>query len=277
MAIKPIFLFAVIFLSTSQSQAQIIRRPVAAPYIGLGAYSLNHVDVFSFTSNQASLAQLKNTTAGVYAERRFLLSELNNYTAAIAFQTSSGNYGLKTNYFGSADYNETQIGLAYGIKMGSKVDMGAQFNYNGIKIAGYGSTSAVNFEIGTILHVTEKIHTGIHVNNPVGGKFGKNNLEKLPSVYTIGLGYDASEKFFVSSEVQKEEDQPVNVNVGFQYKLIPQVLARAGMATATSSGWLGIGLSLKSLRLDVTTSYHPQLGITPGLLLLFNFNNKDEK
>ena len=193
MTIKPVFLFAVIIFSASQSQAQIIRRPVAAPYIGLGAYSLNHVDVFSFTSNQAALAQLKNSAAGIYAERRFLLSELNNYTAAIAFPTSSGNFGLKTNYFGSVDYNETQIGLAYGIKMGSKVDIGAQFNYNGIKIAGYGSTSAVNFEIGTILHLTEKIHAGIHVNNPVGGKFGKDNLEKLPSVYTIGLGYDASE------------------------------------------------------------------------------------
>ena len=193
MTIKPVFLFAVIFFSASQSQAQIIRRPVAAPYIGLGAYSLNHVDVFSFTSNQAALAQLKNSAAGVYAERRFLLSELNNYTAAIGFPTSSGNFGLKTSYFGSVDYNETQIGLAYGRKMGSKVDIGVQFNYNGIRIAGYGNASAVSFEIGTILHLTEKLHAGIHVNNPVGGKFGKDKLEKFPSVYTIGLGYDASE------------------------------------------------------------------------------------
>jgi hypothetical protein len=51
-------------------------------------------------------------------------------------------------------------------------------------------------------------------------------------------------------------------------------MARAGIETATSSAYFGIGLSLKSFRLDVTTGYHPQLGITPGLLLLFNFNNK---
>lgn len=276
MTIKPVFIFAVIFLSTSLTQAQIIRRPVAAPYIGLGAYSLNHVDVFSFTANQASLAQLQNAAAGVYAEKRFLLNELNNYTAALALPTRTGNFGLKTNYFGSTDYNETQIGLAYGRKMGTKIDIGAQFNYNGIRIAGYGSTSAISFEIGTILHVTDKLHAGVHVNNPVGGKFGENNLEKLPSVYTVGLGYDASEKFFVGAEIQKEEDQPVNVNVGLQYKFIPQLLARFGMETATSSAWLGIGISWKSFRLDVTTSYHPQLGITPGLLLLFNFNNKEK-
>ena len=46
--------------------------------------------------------------------------------------------------------------------------------------------------------------------------------------------------------------------------------------TATSSAWLGIGLNLKSFRVDVTNSYHPQLGITPGLLLLFNFNNNEK-
>src|SRR5450432_1180503 len=88
-------------------RAQVLRRPVAAAYTGLGAYSLNHADVFSFTANQASLAQLKNSSAAVYGERRFLLSELNNYTAVIGLTTHSGNFGLKANYAGFSDYNET--------------------------------------------------------------------------------------------------------------------------------------------------------------------------
>ncbi|MEI2738612.1 MAG: hypothetical protein V9F01_07495 [Chitinophagaceae bacterium] len=93
-------------------------------------------------------------------------------------------------------------------------------------------------------------------------------------MYSFGIGYDASEKFIVSAEIQKEEDQPVNVNAGLQYKFIPQLLVRAGMSSATSAAWLGLGLTIKSFRLDVTTSYHPQLGITPGVLMLFNFNRK---
>jgi hypothetical protein len=258
------------------SEAQILRRPLAAAYTGFGAYSLNHVDVFSFTANQASLAQLKNSAAGAYGERRFLLSELNNYTAVIGLRTSSGNFGIKANYSGFTDYNETQLGLAYGRKLGSKLDIGAQVNYNSIRISnGYGNASAVSFELGTIFHITEKLHTGIQVNNPVGGKFGKDQQEKLSSVYSLGVGYDASEKLLISVAVEKEEEQPVNVNAGFQYKFIPQLLVRAGMSSATSSAWLGLGLTLKSFRLDITTGYHPQLGITPGLLLLFNFNAKN--
>ena len=78
----------------------------------------------------------------------FYLNELNNYTAAIGLPTHSGNFGLKASYYGFSDYNETQIGLAYARKLGNKVDIGAQFNYNGIRIAGYGNASAISFEIG---------------------------------------------------------------------------------------------------------------------------------
>jgi hypothetical protein len=273
--IKSSFILLLSVLSVIDLHSQTLRRPVAAPYTGFGAYSLNHSDVFSFTSNQASLAQLKNPAAGVYGERRFLQSELNNYTAVIAVPTHSGNFGLKAGYSGFSDYNETQLGLAYARKLGNKVDIGVQFNYNGIRIAGYGNTSAISFEAGTVFHITDKLHTGFHINNPVGGKFGKNQQEKLPSVYTAGFGYEASEKFFFSAEIMKEEDQPVNVNAGIQYKFIPQLQARAGISTATSSAWIGLGLSLKFFRVDVTTNYHPQLGITPGLLLVFSFNKKE--
>ncbi|MEI9944458.1 MAG: hypothetical protein WDN26_09605 [Chitinophagaceae bacterium] len=255
---------------------QFLKKPIAVAYTGLGAYSLQQADVLSFSANQASLAQIKNAAAGVYGERRFLLAELNNYSGAFALPTSSGNFGLNVNYYGFSDYNESQLGLAYARSLGSKVDLGVQFNYNNIRIAGYGTASAISFEIGTIMHITDQLHAGIHVNNPVGGKLGKDQQEKLPSVYTAGLGYEVSEKFFVSTEIIKEEDRPVNINAGMQYKFLPQLLARAGVATATSSLWLGVGLSWKTFRVDITSTYHPQLGITPGLLILFNFKNKEE-
>jgi hypothetical protein len=254
--------------------AQALRRPLAAPYIGVGACSINHVDVFSFTSNQAALAGLSTMAAGLYSERRFLLNELNSYTTAIALPTHSGNFGLKVKYSGFSDYNETQLGLAYAKKLGSKTDIGVQFNYNGIRIAGYGNASAISFEAGTIFHISDKLHTGFHLNNPVGGRLGKAQQEKLPSIYSVGLGYDASEKFFFSIELIKEEDRPVNAEAGLQYKMIPQLLVRTGISSATSSVWIGFGFLLKSFRLDAAASYHPQLGITPGLLLLFNPNKK---
>ncbi len=275
--LRTVFFCVLGFNATKDISAQILRRPLAAAYTGFSAYSKDHADVFSFTSNQAALARQKNSEAGVYGERRFLLSELSHYLGVMALPAPGGNFGIKASYSGFSDYHESQVGLAYGKKLGSNIDLGLQFNYNTIRVTGYGSASAFSFEAGTIMHITERIHAGMQVNNPVGGKFFKTKKEKLPSVYSFGLGYDASEKFLLSTIIEKEEDQPVNVNAGIQYKFIPQMMARAGFSSATSSLWAGIGLFLKSFRLDATVGYHPQLGVTPGLLLLFNFNKRSTK
>ncbi|MCB0777451.1 MAG: hypothetical protein KDB99_14155 [Chitinophagaceae bacterium] len=263
-----------VFLFFTDLQAQVLRRPVAAPYTSLGAYSIRHNDILSVTANAASLAQLNDFAAGVYAERRFLLNELNNYSFVAGLPTSSGNFAIGADYSGFTEFNETKLGLAYARKLGSKVDIGARFNYNGIRIAGYGNDAAVSFETGVILHLTDQLHTGVYVSNPVGGKFGKDQQEKISSVYSAGFGYDASEKFLLSVEIQKEEDQPVNVNAGMQYKFIPQLMARLGVSSATSSLWSGVGILFNSFRLDVSASFHQQLGITPGVLLIYQFKSQ---
>jgi hypothetical protein len=60
-----------------------------------------------------------------------------------------------------------------------------------------------------------------------------------------------------------------------QYKFLPQLLARAGIATNSSNLYAGVGLFLKNFRLDVTAGYHPQLGVTPGLLIIYDFKKKN--
>lgn len=205
----------------------------------------------------------------MYGERRFMLADLTSYQLAFALPTSSGNFGLQANYFGTASYNQSKIGLAYARTLG-KIDVGAQFNYHQLKIAEYGNASAINFEAGAILHVSEQLQTGVHIYNPTRVSIGKNGEEKLPFIYSLGLGYDASEKFFIGSEIEKAEDQPVNVNAGLQYSFDEKLFARAGISSATSLFYLGAGFLWNGFRIDVTASVHPSLGITPGLLLIYN-------
>lgn len=198
-----------------------------------------------------------------------MLADLSSYQLACALPTSSGNFGLSGNYFGSAAFNQSAIGLAYGRSLG-KVDIGAQFNYNQFKVEGYGNASTVNFEGGLILHVSDQFQTGIHFYNPTRASIGKNNEEKLPMVYSFGLGYDVSEKFFIGTEIEKIEDQPVNVNAGFQYAFEKKLFARVGISSATSSFYFGAGFLWNGLRIDVAASLHPSLGMTPGMLLVYN-------
>jgi hypothetical protein len=268
---KIICLFFIYIIFANILNAQSLRYSVGMPYINLGAYSTKQLDPFSFTSNQAALAQIKDAGVGIYGERRFLLAENSVYGLAVAVPTKKGNIGLQVNYAGFANFNEQKAGLAYARSLGSKVDVGVQFNYYGYKIPAYNNASTINFEVGAILHVTDKINAGVHVYNPVGAKLGKDGEEKLAAAYKLGLGYDATDNFYFSTEIVKEEDQPINVTGGVQYHFKKQFFARAGFRTDNSTGFAGIGFIVSDFRIDVATSFHPQLGISPGILLIYNF------
>jgi len=254
--------------------AQSLRKPVAASYIGLGAYTTNRANIFSVASNQAALAQIKDPSLGVYGERRFLMAPVNMYTTLFALPTRQGNFAFQADYFGYKNYNESQLGMAYARNVGSKLDIGIKFNYYSFRISGYEGASAVNFEIGAIAHLTDKLNTGIHFYNPVGGALSKTVDEKLSSIYKFGIGYEASDQFLISAEVVKEENLPVNVNAGVQYNFEKQFFARFGIATETASPYAGAGVSWSNFRVDISTSYHPQLGVSPGLMLIMNFKSK---
>ena len=250
---------------------QSLRYSVGMPYLTLSAYSTKQTDPFSFTGNQAALAKMSTGGVGIYGERRFLLADNTIYSVAAAVPTKLGNFGVQVNYAGFQNFNEQKAGLAYGRSLGEKVDIGVQFNYYGYIIPAYQNSSAINFEAGAIFHVSEKLNAGVHVYNPVGGTIDKANDEKLAAAYKFGLGYDASENFYVSTEIVKEEDQPVNVTGGFQYRFKKQFFARAGFRSDNNTGYAGFGFLYEKLRIDVAASFHPQLGVSPAVLLIYNF------
>jgi hypothetical protein len=249
--------------------SQTAKQSFISPYIKTGAYSHKQADVFSFGTNQASLVTARSFSAGVFSERKFMLSDLNLFSAAFALPTTSGNFGLQVHRFGNSAYNETQAGIAYARKLSDYIDVGVQFNYYTMRIAGYGNAAAINFEAGAIFHFTDNLHGGVHVYNPTAGTIGKNEKERLPAVYSAGLGYDASESFFINAEIEKTENLPLSVNASIQYKFSERFLARGGMVSSTSVYFFGAGFILHNIRIDATASVHPQLGVTPGVLLIY--------
>lgn len=256
-------------------QGQNIRYSVGMPYISVSAYSAKQADVFSFKSNQAALAKIQSWGVGVFSERRFLLAENSVYSAAAAFNGGRlGNFGCNVTYAGYSLFNENNIGLSYAKSLGQMVDIGVQFNYYGYRAAGYGNVSTFCFEGGTMFHLSEKLHAGIHAYNPVGGIINKVENEKLASAYKLGLGYDVSEEFFCGAEIIKEEERPVNIIAGMQYHFTKQFFARAGVRTDTGTGFGGVGIAWNGLRLDVAASYHPQLGISPALMFIYTPQQK---
>lgn len=250
----------------AQVTGQAIHYLPSSPYTGMGAYSQHFTDVLSVLGNQAALANIGRAAAGVFAERKFMLA-ITQATGVAALPTKHGNLALVFNYTGADGYSESQVALALAKNLG-KVDLGVRFNYTHIQLPGYGNDATVSIELATLWHINDQWHTGVQIINPVGGRFKKHTAEKLAAVYKFGLGYEASDKVLLSIEIIKEEQRPVNVQAGLQYRFMNKLFARAGIATATTTPFFGVGWQWKSIRTDITANYHPQLGITPGLMLV---------
>ena len=261
-------------IAVGNIQGQIAWKPILSPYLKAGTYSSLHADVFSTTGNQAALAKHSSFSMGVFGERKFMLEELNTFSGAVALPTSSGVFGLQVHQIGNAGFAQRQAGLAYAKALGKKVDVGAQFNYYNIHISGYGDASSLNVEAGAIFHFTEQLHGGLHVSNPTFSRIGKMGEEKIPSVYSFGFAFDASEQFFVGAEIEKAESKSLDVNASMQYVFTKQLLARVGVSSGSSLVFFGIGFKIQDMRIDATASLHPQLGLSPGLMLIYNKSDK---
>jgi len=97
------------------------------------------------------------------------------------------------------------------------------------------------------------------------------NPHILRHVHSMGAGIDVSDKLFTGVEIIKEENQPVDVQAAIHYAFLPQFFVRGGVATQTSNYFAAVGFQLPAFRIDISGSYHQQLGWSPGILLLAKF------
>lgn len=236
---------------------------------GVGAYSTRHTDVFSFLANPASLTQTKHTAAGISSARKFMLSELGDYAIAGNLHAGPGTFGLALLYTGDAAYKEMQAGLAYGRKLGTGISLGVQLNYSSTGVAaGYGKYSAMHGAVGLIMHITPQLHAGIHVSGLSAPGKNKQTVQPSPS-FKIGAGFEPSSGLLITATINKKMYEPVHMSAAVQYLPVKRLLIRLGLESQTASWFTGAGFYKGNIRIDVFAYYHPQLGFTPGMSLIF--------
>ncbi len=275
---KYILLYGCFIFCFAKANAQQFKNNVGSPYISLSAYSKTNTDAFGTYSNTAALGNAKNAAIGLYAERRYGLQELNNINAIVAIPVQAGAFAVTANRYGFEGFSETQLGLGYGRALSEKISVGGKINYYTQQIPSYGTASTLNIEAGMLLHLTPKLNAGISTYNPTGGKFGANKAEQLQSIYKFGLGYDVSNKVNIATEIVKTENEPISLIGAVHYQFEKKFFAKVGLSTLASNFFVAAGIAVNNqFRLDVSIAHHQQLGLTPGVVLLYNFAKKESK
>ena len=219
------------------------------------------------------MAFQKDISFSLYAEQRFLQSELGYYTGGLTLPTKSGAFGLALNYSGFDLYNEQKLGLAYGRLFTKNISGGIQIDYLSTSISEYGTASALTFELGLLIKLSEQISTAVHLFNPVAVKSGFDD-EKIPTLFRLALSYEPSKKILLITEVGKDIDFPARFKAGIEYRIVDALHLRGGIGTNPSQYSLGIGINVQHLKIDLASSYHQVLGFTPALSVNYVFAKK---
>lgn len=219
------------------------------------------------------MAFQKELSFSLFAEQRYLQKELGYYAAGFTLPVKNGAFGLAVNYTGFDLYNEKKIGLAYARLFSQKVSGGIQIDYLSTAVSEYGTSTAFTVEAGLMVKVSAKLSTAAHVYNPVAIKSGFAD-EKIPTLFKLGLSYEAGKKILLLTEVEKDIDHAARFKAGAEYQIADVLHLRGGVATNPSQYSLGAGIRVKDLKIDFAASYHEVLGVTPAISLNYLFGKK---
>lgn len=276
--ISRVLMLTLLIIFSQFLSAQIGNDMLGARSAALGGYNATLFDVWSTNNNQGGLGFLEEMTGGAYYENRFLLSETSYKAGAFVMPVKTGALGLSVSSFGYELYNETKAGLSYGQRFGDKFSVGVQLNYLNTKLTqGYGSKTAVTGAIGAIAKLSKEFTLGVHVYNPSRSKLTNDNNERIPTIMKLGVEYKFSDKvmFVVSSE--KDVDFEARVNAGIEYHITEMFYLRGGISTNPTQYAFGAGMQLKHFKVDLSSSFHQTLGITPAISIVYSKKKHAEK
>jgi hypothetical protein len=241
---------------------------------GMGHASVTLSDVWSSHHNQAGLAWLEQSEAGVFVQNRFLMKELNYGGFAYAHKLNTGSLALTYTNFGYHLYGESKVGVGYGMKFTDMISGGVQLNYHHLRLANnYGRNSALTAELGLQTYLTDRIMLAAHLFNPTRTTLNEYNKEKIPTIMRLGMNYLFSKQVLATIEAEKDIDMKPVFRMGIEYKTSNKLYLRGGIGTHPTLAAFGFGVYAGAVKLDVAASYHQVLGFTPDLSFVYQLKN----
>ena len=266
--ISLIFLFIYPFNSI---RAGIFDEVSGSRSAALGFNSICLTDFWSAINNQAGLASIDRMTTGIFVENKFMIQSLSTKSIALALPLPNGTFGLSLSQFGETEYNETHIGISYGMKLTEKLSAGIQlFHYAINQNNELGRAGVFSFQGGFIYEHDKNFRIAFHFFNP---EFISTNINKpeLAGITKIGMSYRLSGTLEGFLEVQSYTKFGNGINSGIEYRNSDKFAFRIGYSSFSEKITFGIGLKLKNLMLDFSSSMHNALGYSPQLSIIYEF------
>ena len=229
-------------------------------------------DVFSLGSNQAGITSLKYSKIAFEYREHFYSSNTRSLAALAVLPTKAGNLGLYADrYSFEKTLEEVRVGLTYARFFGPKLSLATTINYHRLFISESFAEKTLSFDLGFQYHLTEHWLWGIHLVNPVGLFINEAAAYQLPIKFRLGTSYMMSSQVLLAMESEYDWGQHYDFRLGLEYSILNWLKLRGGTSVNPFQYFAGAGLVFQRIQLDVASSFHPLLGISPQLSVSYGF------
>ena len=237
--------------------------------MAMGNASVGLPTSFSSINNQAAMAFVEQGSFSIFSRNQFFVDGLNQISAAGILTTKSGAFGLALNYEGFDLFNESKVGVSYGLLLAQNFSLGAQLTYYSLNVEQFGNKNSISFDAAIMYKAYDDLYIGAQVINPVQQEITTSSTDNLPTTLKAGFGWLASKNVTITGELMQQfENDPV-VNAGFEYRIVESVALRTGISTNPTLNSFGVGFVIRQIELDVAANYHQILGISPAVSLTY--------
>ena len=243
----------------------------------LGTASVTLSDVWGVIHNQAGLGNVRQTSSGLYYENRFFVKELGLRSIVLALPIKAGTLGTSFTNFGYHGYTENKFNLAFAKAFSHNFSMGIAINSLSTRIPEeHIRFATIAGEIGIRAKPTKELTIGAHVYNPTRSKTGKNTTNYIPTILSLGLGYQVSSTLLLLAETEKDLQQNPVFKAGIEYQPVTHFFLRTGIHTNPLLTSFGFGFQVAHFHVDFSGNYHQTLGISTQLGVSYFLIKKEE-
>lgn len=247
---------------------------------GLGGLGVSLLESDGYLSNSSTLGSLHEAAVSVHTQSRFAGTGIR--AGSIHAILPSGPYaafGLNLEWYGLPEYLKQLVRFGYGRALSEGLTVGASLHYLNWQISQAEPARKVGFDAGLTFKINNDLWIGWSSFIPFNP--GKRSITAFPGAHLAGLACTISNSVFLYAEWEKTDNRPWKTTVALEYRIIPVLSLRLGFSTKPAGLGGGFGLQLDPrLVLDISTAFHPVLGISPALSLRYIFvpeeNAKDK-
>lgn len=251
----------ILLLLSTRLFAQIPEPGAQAASLG-GSY-LSQKSILAAYHNVAGTLMRPGLNWAFGARNNYLAHNLNQYYAVVSLQKEKSALGADLMGYGFSAYQEMLLGLNYAQMLTKSWQAGVRLKYGYRQIADNSLYQHnVLADVG-FLGVFKSWRVGASLQNFAQSGWLGGEKEYAAVILRIGGGYYFKEHTAISAEVHQSIHHKTDVRLGLSYAPADALRLRFGFATANPSVSFGCGFVVKNIEINLATSWHQQLGLSP--------------